>query len=434
MLEQSLLSCCIRSKEAFYQAYNLLQSSDFSHELYQNIFTELGKFYFAQQNGSHDELLIYLLQKTNIPSAELRELIDADSVASNLAIYINAVKSDAKKRKLIKLAGDFKATLEGAPHQTDQIIDNFRSDFAKITDGNQRNTSVHLLVDLFNEYIAGYEQRSRGQRDSHIPTGFGDLDKALKGGLTRGGLHVIAAPTGIGKTTFALNIAQHVAFNVGKRVDIFSLEMTANEIFLKMLSALTQYKHDALQDGSLTQAQLEDLVTNWLACADKANRRVAIHDQEVITIEAITASLVAYYEALEQDIGLVIVDYLQLVKPSERAQNRNEEVARISRELKCLATKINAPVIAISQLNRKHSTEKRDGYKFNLSDLRDSGAIEQDATTILFLNRDPRGFEKEKAQLSIAKSRFGGECEIELFFDGNTNTFKEQRPWKTERV
>lgn len=424
MIESSLLSCCMRDKDSFMLALKSVSHTDFVEQINSEIFKSLAEYYLKLPDGDDGSLAyIHVLQRTSATSEYVADLMELNSPLINVGEYVSALLLESDRLKLSALAGVFAAEIVSSSVDLSAAVDELQNEVSKIRLRSGARRRMRTFTELYKDFQTNHERASESPEDMRIPTGFVGID-AMIGGLTRGGLHVIAAPTGVGKTTFALNIAQYVAFNLKKRVDIFSLEMSADDIFIKMLSSYAGISGSKMGMGLCSSEDLS-VISNKLTTeiCEEQDKLVGIHDITDVTVESVSAELLNQSNGLEKDIGLVVVDYLQLIKSTGESFSRNEEVAKISRELKLLAMKINAPVIAISQLSRKHSSEKREGHKFLLSDLRDSGAIEQDADTIMFINRDPRGNDSKSTTVNIAKSRRGGEGDTYLEFDGNKNRF-----------
>jgi replicative DNA helicase len=251
-----------------------------------------------------------------------------------------------------------------------------------------------------------------------LDTGFADLNR-MTGGLHRQNLAVVAARPGLGKTSFCLNIACQAAIRGGKSVGIFSLEMSKPEIMKRMISSLAEVDATRIQSGYLAR---EDWARINQATSSLSDARLYIDDSANLTMLHVRAK--AQRLAMEHGIDLLVVDYLQLVSGSRRYENRTQEVTEISRGLKNLAKELDIPVIAVSQLNRE--VEKRSGgRKPQLSDLRESGAIEQDADLVLFISREedasPEG--DDTAEILIGKQRNGSTGSFRLTFQKRITRF-----------
>ncbi len=249
-----------------------------------------------------------------------------------------------------------------------------------------------------------------------IPTGFSGLDKVMTG-LNRSDLILLAARPAMGKTSFALNVAMNVAMKAKKKVAIFSLEMSKEQLVERVLSSDARVKGDNMRTGNLAP---EEWVRMAVAAKDIAKAPVFIDDSAGITVPEMKARL-----RREKDLGLVVIDYLQLISSATRNENRVQVVSEITRSLKIMAKELNVPVILLSQLSR--GPESRTDHRPMLSDLRESGAIEQDADLVLFLYRDAYynedSQEQNVAECIIAKNRHGETGKVKLAWDGEHTKF-----------
>lgn len=255
-----------------------------------------------------------------------------------------------------------------------------------------------------------------------VPTDFYDLDM-MTSGLQKSDLIILAARPSMGKTAFALNIAQNVAIKAKKAVAIFSLEMPKEQLVTRMLCSVAEVDTQRLKTGMMQAKDWEKLTTTMNIFADAP---IYIDDNAGATVMDIRAKC-RRLAMEEKEIGLVVIDYLQLMEGSGSSDDRNQQVSAISRGLKALARELGVPVIALSQLSR--AVESRQDKKPMLSDLRESGAIEQDADIVMFIYRDEY-YNKEdsenkgKAELIIAKHRNGPVGTVELLFQANITKFK----------
>ena len=252
-----------------------------------------------------------------------------------------------------------------------------------------------------------------------IPTGFTDLDYKLTG-LHPSQLLIVAARPAMGKTAFVLNIAQHVAFRQNVPVAIFSLEMSKEQLVTRLMSMEAMIDSQLIRTGELEDQDWEKLMES---AAVIGHSPLIIDDTPGLTIAEIRSKCRRYKQA--QGVGLVIIDYLQLMAGNGKSESRQQEISEISRSLKALAREIDAPIIALSQLNR--AVDSRTDHKPVLSDLRESGSIEQDADVIMFIYRDdyynPDTEKKNLAEIIVAKQRSGSTGSIELAWLGQYTKF-----------
>ena len=273
-----------------------------------------------------------------------------------------------------------------------------------------------ILVDSFTELEELY---NRKQHVTGVPTGFIDLDR-ITAGLHNSDLVLVAARPAMGKSAFALNIATNAAIEANKGVAIFSLEMSKEQMANRILGSVAMVDGNSIRTGRIAD---DDWIKLATASGELSQTGIVIDDTPGISVMEIRAKCRKL--KMEKDIGLVIIDYLQLVQASSRAGSREQEIAEISRSLKILAKEINVPVIALSQLSR--APEQRPDHRPMLSDLRESGSIEQDADIVMFLYRDdyynPDTDKKNIAEVIIAKHRAGSTGTVERAWLGNYTKF-----------
>ncbi len=283
------------------------------------------------------------------------------------------------------------------------------------------------VADSIGDTLAGIEDlQARGGGLAGISTGFGTLDRVLSG-ISPGSLYVVGARPGVGKTAFALNIARHVARQRRGSVAFFSLEMPRGQLNQRLLADMASVPLGNIRDGRLTAGE-------WHAITEVALEvsQLALHVDDTGGLQVGAIRSRAKRLAAEGRLALIVLDYLQLAQPDRRRDSRAVEVGEISNALKAMAKELSVPVIALSQLNRQ--SESRDGGRPRLGDLRDSGAIEQDADAVMLLHRPERGMaddDPEKAQwigkalLDVAKNRQGETREIPMYFSGQAQRFTE---------
>ncbi len=354
----------------------------------------------------------------------LTEVIDSVVTAANLEYYIQIIKENAVRRNLIGTA-------------TDIITDSYdEEDVTTLLDNAERNILNTIKTRQTSEFMPIHEVLRRAQEKleelaknknaiTGLRTGFYDLDR-ITAGLHGGEMIILAARPGMGKTAFALNIATNAAQSTDKAVAVFNLEMPAEQLVNRMISAVGQIDSHKLQTGQL---QHNDWKRYNEALSQLAETNIYIEDMAGITSSEIRAKC-RRLANMEKGLGLVVIDYLQLVTTgNRRIESRQVEVSEISRSLKTMALELNVPVIALAQLSR--SAEKRENSQPMLADLRESGSLEQDADMVLFINRkDYYEAKSDKhetivpAELIIAKHRKGSTGVINLLFELNMSNFK----------
>ncbi|MEG1872530.1 MAG: replicative DNA helicase, partial [Ruthenibacterium sp.] len=345
---------------------------------------------------------------------------------SNFASYISIIADKYRVRQLMNAA---KMILEQTAEENDSdlLLESAEQKIYEIRAG--RDTSAltpisSVIVDTF-DHLQKISGPNRAQYLG-IPTGFTYLDAMLTG-LGRSDLIILAARPGMGKTSFALNIAANVAKKQKIAVAVFSLEMTKDQLVSRILSGEAAIDSQAFRTGGLSTDDWEDLAR---ASEVLANTQMYLDDSSNITIPEMKAKIRRVnQDPARTDIGVVIIDYLQLMSTGKRSENRVQEISEITRNLKIMAKELNVPVIALSQLSR--SAEKATGradHRPVLSDLRDSGSIEQDADIVMFLYREAYYDNSEQADTTIAecivaKNRHGEVGKVDLAWDGAHTRF-----------
>ena len=338
--------------------------------------------------------------------------------SANADYYIDIIREKHILRQIISTCGRVTTQCYGNPGEIDALLDDVEQQIFAIT-----NQSVQLEVRLTKELVMDaievieqlYENRGA---ITGIPTGFIELDR-MTNGLQGSEMIVIAARPSMGKTAFAMNIAEHVAINAGKTVAIFSLEMSSQQLVQRLLCSRAKVDLQRVRNGFLAERDFQSLTT---AAAALAGAKMFIDDTGGLSIVELRAK--ARRLKAQHDIQLVVIDYLQLLRGSSRRsqENRQLEISEISAGVKALAKELNIPIIVVAQLNRQ--PELRGGGKPRLSDLRESGSIEQDADLVGLLVR-PEYYENDedakqelsgKAELIIAKQRNGPTGEVPLTF------------------
>ena len=386
----------------------------------------------------HDELLE---KAGNI--SYIAELTDLSPSAINTINYAKIVKEKAVLRKLIL---EFKRLMGEAlnnPDNLDDFIDNIENKIFSITERRNFETFKSLTVSIDELMDTIQERFDKKEDDDTIKTGFTDLDKIIIG-LQPANLIVLAARPGKGKTSLALNIAQEVAKN-GLPVLFFSLEMSEQQLAYRLISSTAEINLEKLISGYISEDDMGQIYGEALTKLDQISDRIYIDTASTSLVE-IKGNAIRKMKELKAERGLIIIDYLQLIKASRRFDRKDLEIGEISRSLKILSKNLDSPILVLSQLNRE--VDKRDDPKPRLSDLRESGAIEQDADVILFLY-DPKERKKPNSQgngeeetqdfddfredptiiVEVAKNRMGRLGKAELIFDKKYTKFKNKYPY-----
>ena len=413
--EQSVVGSMIMDKEAIVTAMETLIEEDFYHKQYGILFQGMIELYSAGQPVDLVTLQNKLKEKDvpqEVASMDfVRDLLTAVPTSANIKYYANIVKEAAMKRKLIRVMEEIENECYAGKESLDSVMDKTEHDVFQILSSRTGGDYVPIRTVVMNA-LEKIEAASQQQGSvTGIPTGFIDLDYRTAG-LQPSDLILVAARPSMGKTAFVLNIAQHVAFHKDMCTAIFSLEMSKEQLVNRMFSLESGVDAQALRTGNMSDADWEKLIAG---AGVIGNSKLIIDDTPGISISELRSKCRKY--KLESDLKLIIIDYLQLMSGSGRSSDsRQQEISDISRSLKALARELSVPVIALSQLSR--AVEQRPDHRPMLSDLRESGAIEQDADVVMFIYRDDYyNHDSEKkgvSEIIIAKQRNGPIGTVEL--------------------
>ena len=421
--EQAVLGSMLADKDATVKAIEILKPEDFYRDDHKEIYSAMLELYGIGEPIDFLTVRSNLEQRGSLEKVGsdmyLSTLIDSVPSTSNIESYVKIVEEKAVLRSLIKAANDILAMGYASTEEVNTIIEKTEK---KIFDVLQNRNSKgyasikDILVDTFDNIEKLYKKKSKV---SGIESGFNDLDLKTSG-LNPSELILVAARPAMGKSAFVLNIAHHVAMNGKVPVMIFSLEMSKEQMVNRILCSEAEVDSMKVRTGDLDS---EDWVKLGTASGNLAEAPIYIDDTPGLSSAELRAK--CRKAKLEKDIGLVIVDYLQLMESKGKSESRQNEISEISRGLKLLSKEINIPVIALSQLSR--APEARPDHRPILSDLRESGSIEQDADIVMFLYRDdyynPDTEKKNVAEVIIAKNRSGSTGTVELAWIGKYTKF-----------
>jgi len=430
-----VLGGVLLENEALNKALEILRPEDFYREAHRKIFSALIDLSDKGEPADLVTLTAALQQKGDLEavggSAYLATLVDYVPTAANILYYCRMVKDKAVSRRLIQVAteiatrgydgGDVEADLDWAEKSIFEIA------------GSKAKPSYFSTREIMKDTFKTIEKLyDRKELITGVPTGFNDLD-LMTAGLQGGDLVIIAARPSMGKTAFCLNIVEHAALRAAKPVPsiVFSLEMGKEQLVQRLLCSVSRVDASRLRTGHLGESDWPKL-TNGAGLLSEAP--IFIDDTPSISVLELRAK--ARRLKAEHDLGLVVVDYLQLMQ-GRNAESRQQEISEISRSLKALAKELHVPVVALSQLNR--SLESRTDKRPMMADLRESGAIEQDADVIMFIYRDAvyceackrrdnscdKGHDKD-AEVIIGKQRNGPIGSVHLTFRGEFTRFENQ--------
>lgn len=412
--EQSVIGSMLMDKDAITTASEILSGEDFYQHQYEVLFEAMIELF----NEAKPVDLITLqnkLQEKDLPpelsSLEfIRNLITAVPTSANVKYYAGIVKEKAVLRRLIKITESITNECYLNKEKLEVILQDTEKQIFDIV----QNKSSGDFVSIKEVVIRSLESIEAAAKNkgsvTGIATGFYDLDYKMAG-LQPSDLILIAARPSMGKTAFVLNIAEYVALKSNVTTAIFSLEMSKDQLVKRILSMNSRVDSQAIRSGEL---QDDDWVKLVESARTIGNSGMIIDDTPGISISELRSKCRKF--KLEHNLGLVIIDYLQLMSGSKKSESRQQEISEISRSLKALAREINAPVIALSQLSR--AVEQRPDKRPMLSDLRESGAIEQDADVVMFIYRDDYyNHDSEEAGVSeiiIGKQRNGPTGTVKL--------------------
>ena len=421
--EQAVLGAMLMNKDAVMVASEMLTGDDFYQTAYGILFDAVVELFKEGRPVDLITLQEHLKEKDvppEISSMEyVRELLAGTQTSANIKYYAEIVKDKAILRRLIKINEETANTcyLENKP--LEEILEQTEKQVFELVEHGNSQEYVPIRQVVLNALDVIEKASKTKGTVTGIPTGFIDLDYKLSG-LQRSDLVLIAARPSMGKTAFVLNIAQHVAFRRQVPVAIFSLEMSKEQLVTRLMSMEAMIDSQLIRTGELEDQDWEKLMES---AAVIGHSPLIIDDTPGLTISELRSKCRRYKQS--QGVGLVIIDYLQLMAGSGRSESRQQEISEISRSLKALAREIDAPIIALSQLNR--AVDSRTDHKPVLSDLRESGSIEQDADVIMFIYRDdyynPDTEKKNLAEIIVAKQRSGATGSIELAWLGQYTKF-----------
>jgi len=427
--EMSILGSCFLSSYALDKVCEEVTTDMFYHEANKKIFDAIYELHENKIPLDTTTLVNEIEKKTNINTIGgyeyLSEVVDSVITAANIDYYIDIVREKALRRKLIEVSTMITTSAFDEDSETNDIIDNAEKNIFNVTKARKAG-EFKAIKDVMKSTQAQIEDLAKNDKEiTGIATGFYDFDK-LTSGLHANELIILAARPAMGKTAFGVNMAVNAAINSKKNVALFNLEMSAEQLAMRMIAA-----QGGIEQGKLKTGRLEH--NDWKkvneAISELSNINLFIEDASGITVSEIRAKC-RRLAAQEPGLGLVVIDYLQLIQGGARyAGNRQQEVSEISRSLKTMAMELKVPVIALAQLSR--GVELRENKRPIMSDLRESGSIEQDADIVMFLYRDDYYNKAASEQTNISvtelivgKHRNGSTGTIELLFERSMSNFR----------
>jgi len=425
--EQSVLGGILIENGAIHKVMETLTPEDFYREAHRRIYDTL--IDLSERDEPADLItLTNELRKKDLLDAVggasyVTSLIDSVVTAANIEYYAKIIKEKSILRRLIETATTIVTQSFEDRSDVESLLDQAEQAIFQISD-NRVRPSFYPIRDIVKDSFKTIERLfEKKELVTGVPSGFKELDQRTAG-FQPADLIIVAGRPSMGKTAFCLNVAQYAAIEKKIPVAVFSLEMSKEQLVIRMLCSEAQVEGTRLRTGYLTESDWPRLT---LAAGNLSDAPIYIDDSAALSVLELRAK--ARRLNSEYGLGMIIIDYLQLMKGRSRVESRQQEISEISRSLKALAKEINVPVVAVSQLSRR--TEERQGMRPQMTDLRESGAIEQDADVILFIYRDEVYNRAEdnpnrgKAEIIIGKQRNGPTGKIDLAYLDKFTTFKE---------
>ena len=429
--ERSVLGSMLMDRDAIVEAEGILVSSDFYQRQNGILYDAMIELY---REGKSVDLVTLQdkLKEKDLPEAfssldYFRDLVDAVPTSTNIRSYADIVRDKATLRELIRVTDEIGNDCYLGNNNTEEILEKTETDIFRLLQNRRGLSETADIREVVMNAMDDIEAASKRKgRVTGVASGFTELDYKLTG-FHPAELILVAARPAMGKTAFVLNIAQYAALRDGHGVAIFSLEMAKEQLVTRMMASESMVDSQNIRTGELQDSDWEKL----LEAAAMIGRSRLIIDDTAVTLAEIRSKCRRYKQIY--DIDMIVIDYLQLMSGgSRRSESRQQEISEISRALKVLARELDVPIIALSQLSR--AVEARQDHRPMLSDLRESGAIEQDADVVMFLYRDEYynsdTDKKNIAEVIVAKQRNGDTGSIELVWLGKYTKFanKERAP------
>jgi replicative DNA helicase len=425
--EASVLGGILLENEAINRVLEIITPVDFYRESHRKIFRAMMELADRSEPSDLITLSELLKGKGDLEavggSTYLAALADQVPTAANIAHYARIIREKAILRQLINSATEIATRGFEEQGNVDEFLDAAEKVIFDIAEKKIKGSFVSV-GDMIKDTLKAVERLyERKELVTGVPTGFKDLDK-LTAGLQPSELIIVAGRPSMGKTAFALNIASHAALNAGIGVAVFSLEMAREQLVLRMLCSEARVDNSKVRAGYLGERDFPKLAN---AAGRLHEALIYIDDTPAISVLELRAKTRRLIRDRDKKVGLVVVDYLQLMRGMGAASNREQEISEISRSLKALAKELRVPVIALSQLNRR--VEDRGDRRPMMADLRESGAIEQDADVIAFIYRDEvynsKSSDKGVAEIIVAKQRNGPIGTVNLAFLNEYTRFED---------
>lgn len=424
--EQSLLGAILIDPAVLNEVAVLMRADDFYLEEHKQIYLAMQELFLASREIDVVTLLDTLVTKGVYDKAGgedyIRSLLDAGADAPNARDYARIIKEKSVLRQLIEASNEISERAYSEQDSVSAVLDHAENLIFQIAQGRDTKNFRHIREVIQTVYENLKELRENPEAAQGLKTGFSYLDKILAG-IGKTDLVLVGARPGMGKTAFALNIATNVAKQTKKKVCVFSLEMSAEQLVTRVLSSEAMVNSYALRTGELKSEDWEKLA---LAAGELSGCDLLIDDTTGLTVTAMKAKL----RREKKNLGLVVIDYLGLMDGDSFKDNRVQQISAITRGLKIMAKELEVPILCCAQLSRSPDKQSGKDHRPQLSDLRDSGSIEQDADTVIFLYRSEY-YDKEKrnsndtsvAEVIVAKNRHGALANVHMGWNGQFTKF-----------
>jgi replicative DNA helicase len=433
--EKSILGSMLLSEKCVYDALDEMRVEDFFQQRHRDIFRAMQDLFAAGVSVDFVTVTQKLEQMGKMQLGGVEYLSDLTQMVpsvANLAYYMDIVKQKSSLRRLIDVGLLITDDCYAESMEAEEIVGRAGDAIYKIAIKSSKSSLVHIKEALEETYLKLSAAMESKDGLMGVPTGFPRLDRTLSG-LQGGQLIVIAGRPGMGKTSFALNIVEHLAMVKHVPCIIFSLEMAADQLAGRLLSAQAKVDSQNLRSGNVSEQDIHKI-----ANAIKALKAAPVYIDDSALITATEMLAKAHRLKRSEDLGLIVIDYLQLMSGSGRAENRQQEISQLTRMLKVMSKELDLPIVLLSQLSRAMEKRDKSSRRPMLSDLRESGAIEQDADVVLFLHREDYYSDESapenigKAEIIIAKQRNGPTGSIPVKWIGEYTKYEEVDTYHTQ--
>ncbi len=403
--EQSVIGAILIKSDYFGDLINYVSGNDFYVDEHREIFFAMHDLFLSSRNIDHITVIDTLVTKGVMDAerakAAIMKIVAAVPSAANAVDYAKIVRDRSVRRQLIEICREIEESAASETDSAEHILELAEKKVYSISDKNVRGNFRHIKEIIGANYRHLQQLSQNPEETSGIPTGFSSIDNLLIG-MGAGDMVLVGARPGVGKTSFTMNIATKASKVIGKTVCVFSLEMSAEQLVMRMISSEARVNNTVFRSGKL---QPDDWQQVAYAVNSLSECDVLIDDTPGMSVTMMKSRL-----RRVKNLGLVVIDYLQLMQEETRTDNRAQAVGEISRGIKLMAKEFGVPVLTCAQLNR--AVESRKEGVPQLSDLRDSGSIEQDADSVMFLHKNEN--EPQKVQVIVAKNRHGATGTAEL--------------------